>query len=119
MQAEQLDEENSVAHSGAIFNFSENYREANEFSDSSSSLVLSSEEDNNFVASGKRTVKQYSNYGLFLGQIRNLIVALLVAVIVYLIPIHAFQNTRFVYFLFFASVILQLLVFFPFFQVKS
>lgn len=72
-----------------------------------------------FVASGKKYVKQHNNYALFFNQIRSLIVALLVALIVFLLPIWAFQNTRFVYFLFFASVALQLLVFIPIFQVKN
>ena len=72
-----------------------------------------------FVASGKKYVKQHNNYALFFNQIRSLIVALLVALIVFLLPIWAFHNTRFVYFLFFASVALQLLVFIPIFQVKN
>jgi cell division protein FtsW (lipid II flippase) len=54
-----------------------------------------------------------NNYVLFRSQVRNLIVALVVVFFVYFLPLGWLKEKKFVWFIFVATFIFQLLVFSP------
>ena len=65
------------------------------------------------VDQGTKKVQLRNNYVLFRSQIRNLIVALMAVFLIYFLPLGWFKEKKFVWFIFIATFIFQLLVFSP------